>query len=79
MQIGRKRNGTWERIGTPAISGYIKMNNSLEMNTVTVNISHIVQCQAGDEVGLFTTRIGDSNKAYKQVFHLKAKLKNVSL
>ena len=39
MQIGRKRNGTWERVGTPTISGYIKMNNSNESNTVTVSIS----------------------------------------
>ena len=58
MQIGRKRNGVWERVGTPAISGYIKMNNSLESNTVTVSISQILLCSAGDEVGLFTTQIG---------------------
>ena len=58
MQIGRKRNGVWERVGTPAISGYIKMNNSLESNTVTVTISQILLCSAGDEVGLFTTQIG---------------------
>ena len=58
MQIGRKRDGTWQRLGTPSISGYIKNNNSQTTSTVTVNVSHIVQCQAGDQVGLFTTRVG---------------------
>ena len=58
MQIGRKRGGTWQRLGTPSISGYIKNNNSQTSSTVTNNVSHIVQCQAGDEVGLFTTRVG---------------------
>ena len=60
MQIGRKRNGTWERIGTPAISGHIKMNNSGASNTVTVSISEILSCIAGDEIGLFTTRVGEA-------------------
>ena len=62
MQIGRKQGGTWQRVGTPSISGYHKNNNSQTTSTVTVNISHIVQCKAGDQVGLFTTRVGMAGK-----------------
>ena len=66
LQIAKKASGgSWVRIGAPSLSGYIQevnftLNGQIYAppNGCSITLSQIVQCESGDEVGVFSTRVG---------------------
>ena len=66
LQLAKKvSGGSWVRIGAPSLSGYIRevnftLNGQIYAppNNYSINLSQIVSFESGDEVGVFSTRVG---------------------
>ena len=66
LQIAKKASGgSYVRLGAPSLSGYLRevnftLNGQIYAppNNCSINLSQIVQCEIGDEVGVFSTRVG---------------------
>ena len=66
LQIAKKASGgSYVRLGAPSLSGYLRevnftLNGQIYAppNNCSINLSQIVQCDSGDEVGIFSTRVG---------------------
>ena len=66
LQLAKKASGgSWVRIGAPSLSGYLRevnftLNGQIYAppNNCSINLSQIVQCESGDEVAIFSTRVG---------------------
>ena len=66
LQLAKKPvGGSWVRLGAPSLSGYLRevnftLNGQIYAppNNCSINLSQIVSFESGDEVGVFSTRVG---------------------
>ena len=66
LQIAKKASGgSYVRLGAPSLSGYLReVNFTLygqiyaPPNNYAITLSQIVQCESGEEISVFTTRVG---------------------
>ena len=60
FQVRKKlaASSTFTRVGVPVTTGYIKRHSSGPWAGASVSLSAVVQCSAGDEIAIFSTRIG---------------------
>ena len=66
LQLAKKASGgSYVRVGAPSLSGYLRevnftLNGQIYAppNNCSINLSQIVQCESGDEVVVFSTRVG---------------------
>ena len=60
FQVRKKlaASSVFTRVGVPVTTGYIKRHSSLSWSGASINLSAVVQCNPGDEIAIFSTRIG---------------------